>query len=457
MRTTASSAYAFSLHEFGFAQFNDERLTKRAVHIAATLLQHPQESIPQANGNWADTKATYRFLANKKVQSTDMMHSHRQQIRMRAAKSPLLLVAQDTMVLNVSGRAIQGVGSIGGGTSTGLFVHSGEVMLPDGGIPIGIATQKIYARKEETKTKAYKKKAASLPITEKESIRWIETIEHLPGIFPDKHIVVIADRESDITQVFQEAKKQKIDVLIRTSKNRLLNEIGAPIKLFDKAKEGEILTIYKTDVPVDHHTTRTATLTIRTAQFTLPHAKDTQGSIPLTILNVEEENPPEGTEPIHWMLTTSLSVTTTEEAKEKVQWYIYRWRIERFHYTLKTGAFNIEKLQFESKERFEKAITLYSMLAVRINYTQYYAKTYPEGDAQELFSQEEIRALCLREEKDTLSMTINEAVGALGKMGGHLGRKRDGAVGIKALWIGFQKLHYIVEGIQLERKASKQG
>jgi len=457
MDTTASSAYGFSLHEFGFSAFNDERLNKRAVEIGATLLQHPQESIPQANGSWKKTKATYRFFANGKVQSKHMLDAHREQIRLRLGKEDIVLVAQDTSTLNLSGRKIAGVGSISGGTSTGLFVHSGLAMTITG-IPLGIATQKIYARDEKTQTAAYKKKAARLPIEEKESVRWNETIEQVPDIFPDKHIVVIGDRESDIYEVFAEASKQGVDVLIRTKQNRILEggtKTGKPVRLFDKATAGEIVTSYETEVPVDHHITRKATLTIRVSRIDLPDTKGKGESIPLVILNVAEESPPENTEPIHWMLTTSLSVTTAAEAQEKVQWYIYRWRIERFHYTLKTGAFNIEKLQFETYDRFCKAITLYSILATRILYTQYYEKAHPEKNATEIFSEEEIRALCIGEQRYPYTMSIHEAVRATAKMGGHLGRKRDGSPGIKALWIGFQKLHYIVIGMSMERKAQK--
>jgi len=459
MDTTASSAYGYSLHEFGFSAFNDERLSKRAVEIGATLLQHPQESIPQANGSWKKTKATYRFLANDKVESKHMLEAHREQLRLRLGKERTVLVAQDTSTLNLSGRKIKGVGSISGGTSTGLFVHSGLAMTTTG-IPLGIATQKIYARDEKTQTAAYKKKAARLPIEEKESLRWKETIEQVPSIFPNKQIVVIGDRESDIYEVFAEAKKQGVDVLIRTKQNRVLEEMdiaGKPVKLFEKILEGEIVTTYETEVPIDQHKTRKATLTIRKSSINLTPSKRQEGQEPIavTVLNVMEENPPENTEPIHWMLTTSLSVTTAIAVQEKVQWYIYRWRIERFHYTLKTGAFNIEKLQFESYARFAKAITMYSILATRILYTQYYEKVYPEKDAAEIFSEEEIRALCIGEQKYPYTMRIHEAVRATAKMGGHLGRKRDGTPGIKALWIGFQKLQYIVIGMSMERKAQK--
>ena len=53
-----SIALAWSLHELGLADFNDERLTQRGVKIASDFLEHPQSSIPQASQNWAATKGT---------------------------------------------------------------------------------------------------------------------------------------------------------------------------------------------------------------------------------------------------------------------------------------------------------------------------------------------------------------------------------------------------------------
>jgi hypothetical protein len=101
-----------------------------------------------------------------------------------------------------------------------------------------------------------------------------------------------------------------------------------------------------------------------------------------------EESPKEGAQPIHWMLTTSLPLATHEEAIKKVRRYMNRWRIERFHYTLKKGAFNIEKLQFDTTDRSTKPVAMYSVLAIRILYVLY----HPDEDARTFFSVHELRA-----------------------------------------------------------------
>lgn len=458
MDNTASSAYVWALHEMGLSDFNDERLTQRAVKITATLLQHPHSSIPAGCGNWSDTKATYRFFDNDKVDSQNMLSSHSSETISRCSSLPTVLVAQDTTTMNLTNKQVSGLGRIGMGDLQGFFTHS-ALAMDTHGIPLGILHQKTYVRKKETQEKGHKEKAKRLPITQKETGKWVEVIDCVKEKLPDRHVVIIGDRESDIFDVFQKARTIGVDVLIRTSQNRLISEVNGqtPEHLFDKAKRGSIITTYTTEMPTTNntHKTRQAALTIRAAEFLLPIAKnrrrEKQSSIPVILLDVLEENPPKDEEVIHWMLTTTLGVKTAEEAIEKVQWYMYRWRIERFHYILKTGAFTVEKLQFETFSRFKKAITMYSIVAWRILFTTYEAREYPNDDASLLFSKEELIALCYKEKKIKQTMTCKEAVKALAKLGGYLARNHDGPPGVKTLWLGFQALQFILYGMLMPK------
>ncbi len=464
--SSRSSALAWSLHELGQADFNDKRLTRRGVQIAAALLEHPQCSIPRAVDGWAAAKATYRFLDNDKVTPDAMLEAHQEQLRERASACETVLVAQDTSTLNFSNRKVSGLGSIGDGGKDkdnglkGLFVHSGLAMSAEG-VPLGLTSQKVYARKDETKTENRYERERK-PISEKETSRWVEAVSQARAVLPDSRIVVIGDRESDIYEVFWQGRIDGVDLLVRTAKDRLVDEIGQT-KLFEKARTGQIVATYEAEIPVDHRKTRKATLSIRVSGFALqvpvrkPKAKrqaEGWGAIPLTILDVTEENPPAEVEPIHWLLTTSLTVATPEEAIEKVVWYTYRWRVERFHYTLKTGAFNVEKLQLNTFERFSKAIVMYSLVATRLIHTLYYERDHQDQPAESsgLFSDDELRALRFKSKKHGAAMTLHEAVVAIAKLGGYLARKADGPPGIKALWIGFWVLQNLVEGIELGRQ-----
>ena len=53
--------------EFASVALNDVRLDRRCQIIAEAFAQHPTMPINQACEDWADTKAAYHFMANRKV------------------------------------------------------------------------------------------------------------------------------------------------------------------------------------------------------------------------------------------------------------------------------------------------------------------------------------------------------------------------------------------------------
>ena len=65
-------------------------------------------------------------------------------------------------------------------------------------------------------------------------------------------------------------------------------------------------------------------------------------------------------------LLTSLPIDNEEDMKRITLFYSFRWRIERFHYTLKTSALAVEKLQFDDMKGTIHALTFYSVVAWQI-------------------------------------------------------------------------------------------
>jgi IS4 transposase len=65
----------------------------------------------------------------------------------------------------------------------------------------------------------------------------------------------------------------------------------------------------------------------------------------------KECDPPAGVTPIIWLLLTTLPVEDFAAARRLVFWYTLRWRIERFHFTLKTGGCQVEHLQLQTFAR----------------------------------------------------------------------------------------------------------
>ena len=117
----------------------------------------------------------------------------------------------------------------------------------------------------------------------------------------------------------------------------------------------------------------------------------------------------------------------------------YRWRIERLHFALKSGGSDIEALQRETRERLERAVTLYSVVAWQLLWMTYQVRRDPDQDPSVAFSPTQIEVLERvvatqnpGRPKDQL-LTLRDAVRAMAKLGGFLGRKRDGKPGVKTL------------------------
>ena len=60
--------------------------------------------------------------------------------------------------------------------------------------------------------------------------------------------------------------------------------------------------------------------------------------------------------PLEWFLLTTVAVRSSREAKQVLEWYRLRWRIEEWHRVLKTCK--AETLGHQSGDRIERAVTI---------------------------------------------------------------------------------------------------
>jgi hypothetical protein len=124
-------------------------------------------------------------------------------------------------------------------------------------------------------------------------------------------------------------------------------------------------------------------------------------------------------------------------------WYTYRWRIERYHFILKSGC-QVEKLELETRDRLTRALAVYSMVAVHLLHLTYQVRETPDATCTVVLGESEWKALYAATRKTArlplCPPDLQTAVLWIAKLGGFLGRKRDGNPGVKALWRGFRHL-----------------
>jgi hypothetical protein len=452
----------WAFNEFSTAHFNDRRLTARLQIIARQFVQQPLASIPQACGNWANSKAAYRFCSNDKVSFPAILapHAHRTLERLN---SPVILCPQDTTTLNyIAHPATQGLGHVGTkpGKSLGMLLHSTLAVSPEGQM-LGVLHAHCWARPKRKKYRRARSRQHQ-PIREKETFRWLEgfrQVDELAQRYPHHQWVSVNDREGDIYEVLQAATAPAhcAGLLVRARHDRrLLDGHGkrGP-RLFKYLRKLPLAGTYSVRVPRhDHHPARVATLSIRFSEVTFSAPRYHGGEPPLSLWAVwaQEIDPPSGEEPIRWCLLTTVPVHTLAEAMERIQWYVKRWTIEEFHRVLKSGC-EVEARQLMTRARLQRALAIDMVVAWRIMDLNKAARLQPDAPADRWLSTTEWQALyCYMHETHQppeQPPTIGQAVLWIAQLGGFLARKSDGHPGTMTLWRGLQQLNNIARCWQI--------
>jgi Transposase DNA-binding/Transposase Tn5 dimerisation domain len=436
----------------------DKRLNARAARILQAALDHPGESIPRAAGDRAATDATYQFLDNPRVHRADLDNAHVQATRQRLAEtSGPILLPQDTSDFDFTSPArARTLGQLAHAKHFGFFVHSALALRADG-LPLGLLHQQIWMRSPAQRGKRAQRRNKAT--ADKESQRWIDTeAACVAGLPADRLVVTLGDREADFYDLFAVVRRPLQHVLVRAKARRRI--VGTKELLGVAVRQRPSVGPLTVAVPRrGQQAARQALLTVRYGTFALQapstHPQRKQlAPLPLQAVLVEEEQPPPGVAPLRWLLLTTLPVESFADAAQVVRWYCLRWRIERYHYTLKSGC-QVEELQLETAERLQRALALYSMVATRLLYLRYQAELDEEAAGLTVVNAEEWEVLWRHFQPGQALPREVPGVGVIvrwiARLGGFLARKGDGAPGVKVLWRGLRQLHAMVVGFRLAK------
>ncbi len=350
-------------------------------------------------------------------------------------------MAEDTTQFDFSTHhAALGLGPTGAAGLQGFFMHSALAMTVEG-IPLGLLGCQTWKRTDEPR-----------PDRAKESRRWPEMLAaSTVGIRSETRVVHICDREADFFEFLSVAQEEGHLVLVRAYRDRKLSGEGG--RLWETVEATEPLGQMAIPIPrSDEHPERIGQFSLRAVPVSIPapahlHAEHLPPVDVVAVL-AQEIDAPAGEDPVCWMLFTTLPISTFGHAAQCLRWYALRWRIERFHYTLKSGC-RIEKLQLETAARIRTALAVYCLVAWRLLFLIYAAREQPEQPCTIFLTQPEWQALYARthraREVPADPPDVRTAVRWIAKLGGFLGRKSDGEPGVKVLWRGFRRLTDIAE------------
>lgn len=473
----------WAAEEFEEVNLGDKRLEARLIGLCDRFSDAPESPINQACADWAETKAAYRFFGNENVGVDAIMAAHRRKTAVRAMEHETVLAIQDTSFFVYTSHAkTGGLGemSLKKGKNTAKIFSRGLVMhaclaVTLEGLPLGLLDQKIFARKlrpeSERRRRGGRYIQDTLPVEEKESYRWLEALAVTNAAVADTRVVTVCDRESDFYDFFKHSDRLGANVLIRASQDRTVNRETRyaernVTKLWDYMDRQPAAGTYRVEIPRRAKTkhsgdraARTAVVRVSFAAFTMnpprnnpKHGIEELPDIGMYAVHVLEECPPQGEEPVEWMLLTNLLIASFEDACEMARWYSLRWRIEMYFKVLKSG-FRVEACRLAHAERLARYLAVMSVVAWRIFMITLIARTDPALPCTKFLAPQEWETLCVKvrgkgrcQEKPP---SVGEAVILIARLGGYLARRCDGPPGTLTLWRGWKRLTDLAEGWRL--------
>ena len=433
--------------EFGEVDLGDERLNRRLLEIAKRCSENSQGSLPVMSQDPAMLKAIYRFFDNDCIEPNDLLCGHIAATYRRMAQEKLVLAPNDTCLLDLSThKTTKGIGPLGSEAQQGLLMHN-LLAFTEEGVPLGLLSQWVWARDAENY--AQLKDHKTRPIEEKESYKWIRSLEtaNLASEFcPKTQIVCVGDREADIYDLFVYERRPGVDLLIRSAQDRCVVEEE---KYLQTALQATPATMeFELHIPARNgQAARVAQMEVHWREVTLrppsKRAKEHLPTIRLWAVWACEPQPPKDLEAVDWLLLSTVPVHNTQDAMQRLEWYARRWGIEIWHKILKSGC-RIESRQLGTALRLERCLATFSVIAWHIHYATLLARVAPDLPCTILLEDTEWQALyCSIHNTVILPKTvptISQAVLWIAKLGGFLNRKRDGFPGVTVLWKGFQHL-----------------
>lgn len=433
--------------EFGEVDLGDERLNRRLLEIVKRLSENSQGSLPAASQDPAMLKAIYRFFDNEYIEPKDLLCGHIAATYKRMGQEKLVLAPNDTCLLDLSThKTTEGLGPLGSEKQQGLLMHNTAAFTEEG-LPLGLLSQWVWARDAESFAQLEDHKAR--PIEEKESYKWIRSLEaaNLARKYcPTTQIVCVGDREADIYDLFVYERQPGVDLLIRSAQNRCVAEEEK--YLHEALRATAATATFELHIPARNgQSARVAQMEVHWRAVTLQpptkRAKEHLPELPLWAVWAYEPHPAEGFEAVEWLLLTTVPVHNTQDALQRLEWYARRWGIEIWHKILKSGC-RIESRQLGTALRWERCLATFSVIAWRIQYATLLSRVAPDLPCTILLEDAEWQALyCIIQNTVVLPKTVptlSQAVLWIAKLGGFLNRKRDGHPGVTVLWKGFQHL-----------------
>jgi hypothetical protein len=438
-------------------KLKDPRRVNSFIRAVQAIYRQPQLSLSAALGP-ATRQAAGDLFQHVDTRVVNLIAGHVAATAERCRGLERVVVAQDTTYFTYGQDQIVGLGPLNA-KAQGMVGHSALALSPDG-VPLGVLALRLWG---DTVNPLPGYAVQIEPeVVQCESAKWEVTLASIQEALPaDLAVLVVADRESDVTAYLRAPRRPGVDLLIRAVGGRTVLRPGEPGEA-RATDRGELAGVGAAAPVLGTHTVavpfrsaqggrpaqkaRTATLEVRVAAVELPARRSgtDQPALSLWVIQAAELEPPTGVTPLHWLLLTTVAVPELADAVELLEAYTLRWTIERLHYTLKSGL-KAERLQIDDAHSLAHCLATYYIVAWRLLYATYLARETPTAPATVVFTELEVQVLeaVSRKPVPTLELAVRE----IAKLGGYeYYRNKPLPPGVKVMWWGFQRFEAMVSG-----------
>jgi hypothetical protein len=472
------SADDWAEQTFGSVRLGDRRRTQRGVAIAQAMAHDPAASLPAQMQSEAALHAAYRFLQTPDVTYEKLIQPHVEQTRTAAREQQQVLLIQDTTEVDYQQPpTTTGLGPIGNGTHQGFLLQSVLAVLPGSRQVLGLAHQEPFLRQPAPKGETKRERQ----LRERESQVWERAVQAIGEPPAAVQWIHVGDRYSDMFPFLSLCRHLHCDFVIRAAQDRcvdlLVEQADAPVparahhkRRPEQKSEPTSLHLFEVvrgwpaqgeqDLPLEaskQTKARTAHVVISWGCLRLlpPRSQETTELRPLVVwvVRVWEPEPPEGVEPLEWVLLSSVSTQNVEQACERVDWYRARWIVEDYPQGLKTGC-RVEQRQLQSYEGLRRLLGLLAPTAVRLLQLRAAARQSPEQPARQILPPDIVQVVAGLAQVPAAELTTQRCWHTIARHGGYLGRKGDGPPGWKTLWKGWFYIQALLEGVHLAARLS---
>ncbi len=455
---TSTSAGEWADRQFGSADLGDKRRVRRLVSMAASVLEHPAGKITQVFTTDAARQGAYGLLENEEVTQEAVAQAAYDATARQAAPQLFVFVPVDDSSFRVVDPArAKGTGSIGSKRfpSRGFKVMNALAVEPDG-TTLGLLGQRFWARPSTPVTTDRHKRV----LEDKETCHWetlcADVCARLKTHAPDTVPWFQKDRGADSADLLLRDLRADRLMTVRACHNR---HVCAPFRrVRAQMAVAPLAGLYTLNVPGSkHRKARVAQMEVRHLEVDLSLLQrigNRRWSGRVWVVWAREvSTTPEGEAPLDWLLYTTYPVEDLGDALLVLVGYSYRWRVEEFHKTWKSGGCRIQDTELRASERILKWATILGVVATRLMQLRDDSRAQPDVPAARHLSELELRAVVLlrkpRGYKRGQVITLGQAVRWIADLGGYTGPSSSGGPpGLIVIGRGWEKVQAVCQALR---------